>query len=198
MDQVIKKTGQLTHIGHAVGFELAQANKSIVLKRCHLLVHERQTQFWFVGKAAIKGPLANAGCLGNVGHGDGIDAMFGKEVLGRGQDEPAVCGRVRPFVVGYCSIPIYYATGNRKKAFLYSFLSGLAEPVGAFIGYLLLATFFNEIVFGVLFAAVAGIMVFISLDELLPTAQEYGEHHIAVYGLVAGMAVMAASLLLFQ
>lgn len=92
------------------------------------------------------------------------------------------------------SIPIFYATNNRKKAFLYSFLSGLAEPAGALIGYLLLSSFFNDVVFGVLFAIVAGIMVFISLDELLPSAHEYGEHHLSIYGLVAGMIVMAVSL----
>lgn len=95
------------------------------------------------------------------------------------------------------SIPIYYATGNRKKAFVYSFLSGLAEPVGAIIGYSILFSFFSDLVFGIVFAAVAGIMVFISLDELLPTAQEYGEHHLSIYGLVIGMVVMAVSLLLF-
>jgi len=95
------------------------------------------------------------------------------------------------------SIPIFYATGSRKKAFIYSFLSGLAEPVGALIGYAIISSFINDIVFGILFAAVAGIMVFISLDELLPTAGEYGEHHMAAYGLVAGMMVMAMSLLLF-
>lgn len=95
------------------------------------------------------------------------------------------------------SVPLYYATGSRKKAFFYSLLSGLAEPVGAAIGYALLFSFFNDIVFGILFASVAGIMVFISLDELLPAAQEYGEHHFAAYGLVSGMAVMAVSLLMF-
>jgi len=95
------------------------------------------------------------------------------------------------------SVPIFYSTGSRNKAFVYSFLSGLAEPVGALVGYVILSSFFNDVVFGVLFAAVAGIMVFISLDELLPTAREYGEHHLAAYGLVAGMMVMAVSLLLF-
>jgi len=95
------------------------------------------------------------------------------------------------------SVPIYYATGNRKKAFVYSFLSGLAEPLGALIGYLIFFSFFNDIVFGVLFASVAGIMVFISLDELLPSAEAYGKHHLSIYGLIAGMAVMAISLLLF-
>ena len=95
------------------------------------------------------------------------------------------------------SVPLYYATGNRKKAFWYSFGSGLAEPVGAMVGYLILLPFMGPMVFGILFAGVAGIMVFISLDELLPSAQEYGEHHLSIYGLIAGMAVMAVSLLMF-
>ncbi len=95
------------------------------------------------------------------------------------------------------SVPIYYATGSKKKAFVYSFLSGLAEPVGALIGYFILRSFINDLMFGILFAVVAGIMVFISFDELLPAAEEYGEHHLAIYGLIAGMAVMALSLLLF-
>jgi ZIP family zinc transporter len=94
------------------------------------------------------------------------------------------------------AVPIFYATGSRKKAFRLSFLSGLAEPVGAAIGYLILFRFMNDAVFGFTFASVAGIMVFISLDELLPSAREYGEHHLSIYGLVAGMAVMALSLLL--
>jgi ZIP family zinc transporter len=95
------------------------------------------------------------------------------------------------------SVPIYYATGSKKKAFWYSFTSGLAEPVGALLGYLILMPFMSPLVFGMLFASVAGIMVFISLDELLPSAQEFGEHHLSIYGLIAGMAVMAVSLLLF-
>ena len=95
------------------------------------------------------------------------------------------------------SVPIYYATGSRKKAFGYSFLSGLSEPVGAAIGYAVLMPFMTPAVFGTVFAAVAGIMVFISLDELLRAAEKYGEHHLSIYGLVAGMAVMAVSLLLF-
>lgn len=95
------------------------------------------------------------------------------------------------------SVPIYFATGSRKKAFVLSFLSGLSEPLGAIIGYSILVFFFNELIFGVLFAAVAGIMVFISLDELLPTAREYGDPHLAIYGLIAGMMVMAVSLLMF-
>lgn len=96
------------------------------------------------------------------------------------------------------SVPIYYATGSRKKALKLSFLSGLAEPAGAIVGYLILMPFLNETIFGLLFAAVGGIMVFISLDELLPAAREYGRAHHAVYGMVAGMIVMAASLILLM
>lgn len=95
------------------------------------------------------------------------------------------------------SVPIVYATGNKKKAFTLSFLSGLAEPVGALVGYLILLPFLTELTFGILFAGVAGIMVFISIDELLPAAREYGEHHLSIYGLIGGMAVMAVSLLMF-
>jgi ZIP family zinc transporter len=95
------------------------------------------------------------------------------------------------------SVPVYYATNDKKKAFRLSFLSGLSEPVGAIVGYLLLVPFMSPAVFGILFAAVAGIMVFISLDELLPAAREYGRPHWAIYGLIAGMMVMAASLILF-
>ncbi|MCC5467311.1 zinc transporter ZupT [Pelosinus baikalensis] len=96
------------------------------------------------------------------------------------------------------SIPLYYATGSHKKAFYYSFLSGLAEPAGAIIGYLILAPFMTDTLFGIVFAGVGGIMVFISIDQLLPTAREYGEHHLSIYGLVLGMMLMAFSLLLFM
>ncbi len=95
------------------------------------------------------------------------------------------------------SIPIYYATGSRKKAFVYSVLSGLAEPFGALVGFAILYPFLNDTILGIVFAGVAGIMIYISFDELLPTAHEYGEHHIAVNFLIAGMLVMAVSLLLF-
>ena len=95
------------------------------------------------------------------------------------------------------SVPIYYATGSKKKAFFYSFASGLSEPIGALIGYLILMPFMNDTISGILYAAVAGIMVFISIDELLPSAREYGEHHLSIYGMIAGMAVMALSLWLF-
>jgi len=95
------------------------------------------------------------------------------------------------------SIPIYYATGSRRKAFLFSLSSGLAEPVGALLAYAVLLPFLSPTLLGCLFGFVAGIMVFISLDELLPAAERYGQHHVSIYGVVAGMAVMALSLILF-
>ncbi len=96
------------------------------------------------------------------------------------------------------SVPVYYATGSKRKAFRLSFLSGISEPLGALVGYLILLPIMSEAIMGGLFAFVAGIMVFISLDELLPAAEKYGEHHLAIYGLVSGMGVMAISLLLFK
>jgi zinc transporter, ZIP family len=93
------------------------------------------------------------------------------------------------------AVPIYYSTGSRKKAFWLSMLSGLAEPLGATIGYMILRPFFSDTVFGLVFAAVAGIMVFISIDELFPAAREYDQGHTPIYALIAGMMVMAVSLL---
>ena len=94
------------------------------------------------------------------------------------------------------SVPIYFATGKRGRAFMYSLLSGLAEPVGAMLGYLALRPFIGPGVMGALFGGVGGIMVYISLDELLPTSRAYGRGHDSLYGLLAGMVVMALSLLL--
>ena len=103
------------------------------------------------------------------------------------------------------SVPIFYATGNRRKAFTYSLISGLAEPVGAGVAYLALRFFFGGAdkgvppeVMGILFGGVAGIMVYISLDELLPTSRAYGKGHDSLIGLVGGMLVMALSLLLMR
>jgi zinc transporter, ZIP family len=100
------------------------------------------------------------------------------------------------------SVPVSYGTGSKKKGFFLSMISGLAEPIGALFAFAIIALFFNgsEIpqgIFGFMFGSVAGIMVFISIDELLPTAEEYGHHHYSIYGFVIGMAVMALSLLLF-
>ena len=96
------------------------------------------------------------------------------------------------------AVPVFYATGSRARAFSWSFLSGLSEPLGALVAWWLLGGLAGPTLRGVLFAAVAGVMVFISFDELLPTAREYGEHHVALYGLVSGMAVMAVSLALMS
>ena len=95
------------------------------------------------------------------------------------------------------SVPIYQSTGSRRKAMTWTVLSGLAEPVGAVLGFFLLKAFLHEAAFGVLFALIAGIMVYIALDELLPTAHEYGDGHKVIWGVVGGMMVMAVSLLLF-
>jgi ZIP family zinc transporter len=94
------------------------------------------------------------------------------------------------------SVPIFYATGNKNKAFFYSFLSGLSEPVGAIVGYLILLPFLNPDVLAGLMAFVAGVMIYISLDELLPMAHRYGHGHLVITGIVLGMFVMAVSLLL--
>lgn len=103
------------------------------------------------------------------------------------------------------SIPIYYATGDRKKAFIYSFLSGLAEPIGALLGFWALTFFIGSEggvipynIMGMLFSGVAGVMVYISLDELLPTSRAYCKGHDSIIGLILGMAIMALSLLLFK
>ena len=103
------------------------------------------------------------------------------------------------------AVPIYYATGKRRTAFYYSVLSGLAEPVGAGIAYMAIYFFAGrpdgvvpQQFMGILFAGVAGIMVYISLDELLPTSRAYGQGHDSLFGLIGGMAVMALSLLLMQ
>ncbi len=94
------------------------------------------------------------------------------------------------------SMPIYYATGNRMKAFKYSFLSGIVEPLGALFGYAILLPFMNDIMFGFIFSSVAGIMVYISLHELLPSAKKYGSQSSITTGVVFGMFIMAISLLI--
>jgi len=96
------------------------------------------------------------------------------------------------------SVPIFYATGSRRRAFTYSFLSGVAEPVGALIGYAILLPFLTPALLSTIIAFVAGIMVYISLDEILPLAHRYGQEHLVIIGLGAGMLVMAFSLFLLR
>ncbi|MBQ7908076.1 MAG: zinc transporter ZupT, partial [Elusimicrobiaceae bacterium] len=95
------------------------------------------------------------------------------------------------------ALPVYHATGSKRKAFWYSTFSGMAEPLGALIGFLIFRSVLHEGAFGVMFALVAGIMVYISLDELLPTAHEYGDGHRVIWGVIGGMMLMALSLLIF-
>lgn len=94
------------------------------------------------------------------------------------------------------AVPVYYGSGSKKKAFLYSFISAIAEPIGGLFAYLIFMEHANDTTIGIIFAAVAGIMAFISLDELLPAAEEYGNHHTTIYGTIVGMAFMALSLVL--
>nr|MDO8114606.1 zinc transporter ZupT [Candidatus Sigynarchaeota archaeon] len=94
------------------------------------------------------------------------------------------------------SVPIFYATHDRKKAFKYSFLSGFAEPLGALITMLMLLPFLTSEMIAGLLALVAGIMIYISLDDILPTAHRYGNGHIVIIGTILGMFVMAVSLML--
>ena len=94
------------------------------------------------------------------------------------------------------SIPVYNATGSRKKAFMYSFLSGLAEPLGAVVALFAMQFFTTPVLLPLIFAAVAGIMVFLAFDELLALAEKYGEHHWAIAGVIGGMLIMALSLAL--
>lgn len=92
------------------------------------------------------------------------------------------------------AVPVAYATGSRLTGFFYSLLAGLAEPVGALVGFVVLQAFVGPVAMAIAFAVVAGIMVFVSLDELLPAARGFGHHHATIYGLVAGMGIMAAGL----
>ncbi len=96
------------------------------------------------------------------------------------------------------SVPIYYATGNRKKAFAYSFLSGVSEPIGAVLCYVLLFQFLTPMVLVIILAAVGGIMGFICFDELLPIAIKYGDEHLMLSGMLSGMAIMALSIFLLS
>lgn len=96
------------------------------------------------------------------------------------------------------SVPIYFATGNKSKAFFISFLSGLTEPIGAVLGYLILRPFLNNSLYGIIFGMIAGIMIYISVEELIPMAREYDKGNSMIFGVIFGMAVMSVSLILFM
>ncbi|HHO42545.1 MAG TPA: zinc transporter ZupT [Epsilonproteobacteria bacterium] len=93
------------------------------------------------------------------------------------------------------SLPIYSATGDKKKAIWYAFASGMAEPIGALVGFLVLAPLLGNLTLGLSFAIIGGVMVYISLDELLPASRLYGDDHTTILGVGSGMAVMAISLI---
>ena len=96
-------------------------------------------------------------------------------------------------------MPIYYATGNRWKAFWWAVLSGISEPIAALLGWAVLANSFSHTLYGSLFGVVSGMMVIISVRELLPTAHRYDtEDTVVTYSFMVGMAIMALSLVLFQ
>ena len=95
------------------------------------------------------------------------------------------------------SLPIYHATGNKRQAFWYATLSGFAEPIGAILGFFILLPFMGDFTLGITFGVVAGIMIYISFDELLPAARVYGNAHTTLAGITFGMFVMALSLVLF-
>ena len=95
------------------------------------------------------------------------------------------------------ALPIFYATGSKMQALFWTLVSALAEPLGAVFGYWIIGGDPNPLTYGILFGLIAGIMVFLSLDELLPTAKRYARGHETVYGMIIGMALLAASLVLF-
>lgn len=95
------------------------------------------------------------------------------------------------------AVPIYYATQSKKKTITLTVLSGLAEPLGALVGYFILYPFLNDYMFGIIFSVIAGFMVYIAIDELLPTAENFKRHHLSITGFIIGMMIMALSLILF-
>lgn len=101
---------------------------------------------------------------------------------------------------GLCvALPIYYATGNRVKAFIWGCLSGISEPIAALLGWAVLANSFSGDAYAILFGLMSGMMVIISLKELIPTAHRYDvEDTVVTYSVIAGMAVIALSLVLFR
>lgn len=96
------------------------------------------------------------------------------------------------------ALPVYMATGSKKLAILASLISGLAEPFGAALGYFILQPYMGANVYGIVFGLIGGVMVYLALDELLPTAKRYAQGHETVYGLVSGMAILASSLVMFK
>lgn len=178
MDEATAKDAASRAYQAAAGLTLVDRNREMVLKRvglmaalaitAHNLPEGLATFFATLDDPVVGMPLALAIAVHNIPEGVSI------------------------------AVPVFYATGSRSKAIFATLISGMAEPVGALLGYLILAPFMSDFVFGGLFGIIAGVMVFLALDELLPAARLYAKGHETVYGIVLGMAAIAASLVLFR
>lgn len=194
------KTGYIyTTIAFFLGILLIGVIDKLVPEKENPHEHKDPDDFKFKEKTLLRMGLFSALAIGIHNFPEGLAtfiAALDDRTLGVGI---AVAIAIHNVPEGIAvAIPIFHATKSKKKAFGYAFLSGLSEPIGALIGYLLLRTFISDSLFGFVFAFVAGIMVYISIDELLPTAEKYGKHHVVIYGLLAGMGLMALSLILFM
>lgn len=96
------------------------------------------------------------------------------------------------------ALPIYYVTNKKRTAIWYSFLSGISEPIGAIIGLMLLQWFLPQMFIGILFAMVAGIMVYISFDTLLPLSHKYGDWHMTILGVMSGIIFIWPTMLILD
>ena len=169
-----------------------------------LIPHEYVGEQWRVGEETENGRLLKAGmfvALGLAIHNfpEGMAAFAGTlEDVSLGI-AVAVAIAIHNIPEGLAvSTPIYAATGSRGKAFLWSFLSGVSEPLGALLAALILLPFLNEEILGYVLSVVAGIMAFIAIDELMPVSRSFDNEHLSIVGIVAGMAVTALSLWLLE
>ena len=96
------------------------------------------------------------------------------------------------------AIPIYFSTKSKRKAFFYTLLSGLSEPLGALIAYLFLANHINNFMMSIIFAIIAGIMMHISIYELLNESLQYKKKFLTFIFFIIGFLFMMASHFLFS
>ena len=161
-----------SHIKQPLQFDYAQLKRTAMLTMLAITAHNLPeglaTFFSTLESPTLGAPLAIAIAIHNIPEGVAI------------------------------AVPVYIATQKKSWALMASLISGLAEPFGAVLGYFALAPFLGPTVYGVIFGLIAGVMVYLALDELLPTAKRYSQGHETVYGLVSGMAVLAISLVLFK
>lgn len=88
------------------------------------------------------------------------------------------------------AIPIFYATGKKRKAFFYTFLSALSEPLGALLAYFFLSKFITPMLMGLLLSMIAGIMIHISCYELLPNAKSSRDSRTFIQAFLLGVFIM--------